>query len=179
MRMGIRVLYKGAKGSMHGARARKLLKSLSIKQGLKYDSPASAIDIPGFIAFHNLDTNEILDPLDSFKTFNEFFYRKLKPDARPIEEPGNDNRLVSCADCRLMAFETVNEATQLWIKGRDFTIGKLLGPNYKDVIDRYEGGALAIFRQVLLVIVKFTANRKQTCASGLSPFPLSGQGQNW
>ncbi|KAE8540468.1 phosphatidylserine decarboxylase [Cryptococcus gattii VGV] len=155
VRMGIRVLYKGAKGSMHGARARKLLKSLSIKQGLKYDSPASAVDIPGFIAFHNLDTNEILDPLDSFKTFNEFFYRKLKPDARPIEEPGNDNRLVSCADCRLMAFETVNEATQLWIKGREFTIGKLLGPNYKDVIDRYEGGALAIFRQVLLDYHRF------------------------
>ncbi|OWZ75979.1 phosphatidylserine decarboxylase [Cryptococcus neoformans Bt85] len=146
VRMGIRVLYKGAKGSMNGARARKLLKSLSIKQGLKYDSPASAVDIPGFIAFHNLDINEILDPLDSFKTFNEFFYRKLKPDARPIEDPGNDDRLVSCADCRLMAFETVNEATQLWIKGREFTIGRLLGPNYKDVIDRYEDGALAIFR---------------------------------
>ncbi|ODO08587.1 phosphatidylserine decarboxylase [Cryptococcus wingfieldii CBS 7118] len=146
VRMGIRVLYKGAKSSMHGARARKLLKSLSIKQGLKYDSPASALDIPGFIAFHNLDVNEILDPLDSFKTFNEFFYRKLKADARPVEEPDNPHRLVSCADSRMMAFETVNEATQIWIKGREFSVAKLLGPNYKDVIDRYDGGALAIFR---------------------------------
>ena len=47
------------------------------KQGVKYDSPASAAEIPGFIAFHNLDLDEILDPLDSFKTFNEFFYRYL------------------------------------------------------------------------------------------------------
>ncbi|KAK6903556.1 phosphatidylserine decarboxylase [Kwoniella mangroviensis CBS 8507] len=146
VRLGIRVLYKGAKGQMHSVRARKLLKSLSVKQGLKYDSPSSAVDIPGFIAFHNLDTEEILDPLDSFKNFNEFFYRKLKPAARPVEEPENDGRLVSCADCRMMAFETVHEATQIWIKGREFTVGRLLGPNYKDVAGRYEGGGLAIFR---------------------------------
>ncbi|WRT64623.1 phosphatidylserine decarboxylase [Kwoniella shivajii] len=146
VRLGIRVLYKGAKGQMHGARARKLLKSLSVKQGLKYDSPSSAVDIPSFIAFHKLDVNEILDPLDSFRNFNEFFYRKLRPDARPVEEPGNEGRLVSCADCRMMAFETVNEATQIWIKGREFTVARLLGPNYKDVADRYEGGGLGIFR---------------------------------
>ncbi|WVW78263.1 phosphatidylserine decarboxylase [Kwoniella bestiolae CBS 10118] len=146
VRLGIRVLYKGAKGQMHSVRARKLLKSLSVKQGLKYDSPSSAVDIPGFIAFHNLDINEILDPLDSYKNFNEFFYRKLKKDARPVEEPGNESRLVSCADCRMMAFETVHEATQIWIKGREFTVGRLLGPNYRDVAGRYEGGGLAIFR---------------------------------
>jgi phosphatidylserine decarboxylase len=117
-----------------------LLKSLSVKQGLKYDSPVSAADIAPFIAFHKLD------PLDSFNTFNEFFFRKLKPSVRPVDEPGNDYRLVSCADCRMMAFETVEEATRIWIKGREFTVGRLLGPNYKDVWDRYNGGALAIFR---------------------------------
>jgi phosphatidylserine decarboxylase len=126
--------------------ARRLLKSLSVKQGIKYDSPVSAADIAPFIAFHNLDIDEILDPLDSFNTFNEFFYRKLKPSARPVDEPGNDYRLVSCADCRMMAFETVEEATRIWIKGREFTVGRLLGPTYKDVWDRYNGGALAIFR---------------------------------
>ena len=39
---------------------------MSIKQGLKYDSPESARDIPQFIAFHNLNVEEIRDPLDSF-----------------------------------------------------------------------------------------------------------------
>ncbi|ORY24008.1 phosphatidylserine decarboxylase-domain-containing protein [Naematelia encephala] len=146
VRLGIRVLYKGAKSRMEGGRARRLLKSLSVKQGLKYDSPASALDIPSFIAFHNLDVSEILDPLESFKTFNEFFYRKLKPDARPVEEPGNEGRLVSCADCRMMAFESVSEATRLWIKGREFSVGRLLGPTYKDIWDKYDGGALGIFR---------------------------------
>ncbi len=49
--------------------ARKLLKSLSIKQGIKYDSSESARDIPAFIQFHNLDVDEILDPLPSFSTW--------------------------------------------------------------------------------------------------------------
>lgn len=138
---------------------------MSIKQGIKYDSPESARDIPNFIEFHGLNINEILDPLDSFseytlylcvseesvsytitETFNEFFYRKLKPDARPVEEPDNSDRLVSAADCRMMAFETVSEATRLWIKGREFTVARLLGDTYKDQVDKYVGGALAIFR---------------------------------
>ncbi|KAL4264791.1 Phosphatidylserine decarboxylase proenzyme 2 [Pleurotus pulmonarius] len=146
VRLGIRLLYKGAKSQMEGGRARGLLKSLSIKQGLKYDAPQSAADIPGFIEFHNLNVDEILDPLDSFKTFNEFFYRKLKKSARPVEQPDNPYRLVSAADCRMMAFETVSDATRLWIKGREFTVARLLGDAYKAEADKYTGGALAIFR---------------------------------
>jgi phosphatidylserine decarboxylase len=79
-------------------------------------------------------------------TFNQFFYRRLKPGARPTESPDDPNRLVSAADCRLMAFETVTEATRLWIKGREFTVGRLFGPGYRSLADRYAGGALAIFR---------------------------------
>ncbi|EJD07089.1 uncharacterized protein FOMMEDRAFT_103160 [Fomitiporia mediterranea MF3/22] len=146
VRLGIRLLYKGAKSRMEGARARRLLKSLSIKQGIKYDSPESANDIPAFIQFHKLKVDEILDPLDSFKTFNAFFYRKLKPDARPVEAPEDPTRLVSAADCRMMAFETVSEATRLWIKGREFSVARLLGETYRDQADKYNGGALAIFR---------------------------------
>lgn len=72
--------------------------------------------------------------------------RKLKPDARPIDSPDDPTRLVSAADCRLMVFETVLEATRLWIKGRDFTVGRLLGDAYREDAERYVGGALAIFR---------------------------------
>lgn len=45
-----------------------------------------------------------------------------------------------------MVFETVSEATRLWIKGRDFTVGRLLGDAYREETERYVGGALAIFR---------------------------------
>jgi len=146
VRLGIRLLYKGAKSRMEGTRARNLLKSMSIKQGQKYDSPDSAREILPFIEFHGLKVEEMLEPPESYKTFNEFFYRKLKPNARPVEEPENPYRLVSAADCRMMAFESVTEATKLWIKGREFTVGRLLGDAYKSEAERYTGGALAIFR---------------------------------
>lgn len=45
-----------------------------------------------------------------------------------------------------MAFETVNEATRLWIKGREFSVARLLGPAYSGQAERYNGGALCIFR---------------------------------
>lgn len=146
VRLGIRLLYKGARGRMEGARARRLLKSLSIKQGAKYDSPESTRYIPSFIEFHGLKVDEILEPISSFKTFNDFFYRKLKPSARPTESPDDPRRLVSAADCRLMVFETVSEATKLWIKGREFSTARLLGDVYRDEAERYVGGPLAIFR---------------------------------
>ena len=160
--------------------ARKLLKSMSVKQGLKYDSAESAREIPTFIAFHNLNVDEIKDPLDSFSTcsflrllglLNALVFRivqrvllpvrpchallltiltlplsKLKETARPLESPTDPARLVSCADCRMMAFETVSDATRLWIKGREFSVKRLLGETYGNEFAKYDGGALGIFR---------------------------------
>ena len=62
--------------------------------------------------------SEAAEPLEAFKTFNEFFFRKLKPSARPIASPEHPDVLVSAADCRLMAYVTVDDATRCWIKAR-------------------------------------------------------------
>lgn len=152
VRLGIRLLYQGARSRMEGARVRRMLKNMSVKQGKKYDSPSSAREIPGFITFHNLNVNEIRDPLDSFKTFNEFFYRKLKADARPVSEPNNPARLVSAADCRLMVFPSIDQAATIWVKGREFSVERLLGDalksslGSKEEVDEYRNGSLCIFR---------------------------------
>jgi phosphatidylserine decarboxylase len=45
-----------------------------------------------------------------------------------------------------MTFETVSEATRLWIKDREFSVARLLGDAYKGQAENYIGGALAIFR---------------------------------
>jgi len=123
---------------------------LSIKQGRKYDDPASKAEIPKFIQFHNLDLSEVLLPLDQFKNFNEFFYRALKPDARPVSAPENPRIIVSPADCRSVVFNRVDIAQKVWIKGREFSIKRLLGDEsngYPEDVARYEnGGALGIFR---------------------------------
>ncbi|KAH0611065.1 uncharacterized protein H6S33_011492 [Morchella sextelata] len=147
VRLGIRLLYKGlSSSSMENKKIKKLLKSLSVKQGKKFDNPASARDIKGFIAFHQLDLSEVLLPLDQFKTFNEFFYRALKPGARPCASPEDQRVIVSPADCRSVVFNSIDEATTIWIKGREFTIKRLLGDAYPDDAKRFTGGALGIFR---------------------------------
>lgn len=61
-------------------------------------------------------------------------------------DPSDPHTLVSPADCRAMFFQTVDDATKLWIKGRDFSIQRLLGEPFKDKASLYEGGSLAIFR---------------------------------
>lgn len=147
VRLGIRLLYKGLKSSsMENKKIRKLLESLSIKQGKKFDSPASVREIKPFIDFHQLDLSEVLLPLEEFKSFNEFFYRALKPGSRPCASPNDPKIIVSPADCRSVVFNTVDTATRVWVKGRDFTVKRLLGSAYPDDAKLYEGGALGIFR---------------------------------
>ncbi|GLB40809.1 putative catalyzes the formation of phosphatidylethanolamine (PtdEtn) from phosphatidylserine (PtdSer) [Lyophyllum shimeji] len=162
VRLGIRLLYKGMLSEMEGPRARRLLRFLSVWQGIKYDAPESKADIPAFVRFYAIHTSEMMHPLESFNTFNEFFYRKLKPGARPLDHPTDPHRLVSAADCRLVCFPSVCDATRVWIKGREFSVARLLGrggacegegkredkdkEKDKDQDKDREWGALAVFR---------------------------------
>ena len=147
VRLGIRMLYKGLKANnMEKKRIRKLLKSLSIKQGKKYDDPASAKEIESFVAFHQLDMSEVLLSTSQFKNFNEFFYRALKPGARPCSAPDDSRVIVSPADCRTVVFNTLDQAQSIWVKGREFTVERLLGDAYPQDVARYQGGSLGIFR---------------------------------
>ncbi|KFY34187.1 hypothetical protein V494_06984 [Pseudogymnoascus sp. VKM F-4513 (FW-928)] len=147
VRLGIRLLYKGLKSrEMEKKRIRKLLRGLSVKQGVKYDDPASKNEIPKFIAFHQLDMSEVLYPVEDFRNFNEFFYRELKPNARPCSAPDNPRIIVSPADCRSVVFNQMDTATKIWVKGREFSIKRLLGNAYPEDVERYTNGALGIFR---------------------------------
>lgn len=84
--------------------------------------------------------------LNDFKNFNEFFYRALKPDARPCSAPENPRIIVSPADCRSVVFNSLTQATKIWVKGREFNMKRLLGDAYPEDAARYEGGALGVFR---------------------------------
>lgn len=146
VRLGIRLLYKGLSSrEMERKRVRRLLKSLTNKQGRKFDSALSVKSIKPFIRFHNLDLSEVAEPLDSFKTFNEFFYRKLKEGARPVQN-AEVGAVCCAADSRATMYKSVSKATQIWIKGREFTIKRLFGEAYPDLVDRFDDCSIAIFR---------------------------------
>lgn len=150
VRLGIRLLYKGL-DKAKSKRVRALLRKLSLKQGIKFDHPQLTRDIASFIQFHKLDLSEcLIDDYTKFTSFNDFFYRKLKPGVRPIEAPDDDRFVVSPADCRTTTFATVNDATNLWIKGRNFSVAKLFNGNFNNMekTDLYkaEKCSVGIFR---------------------------------
>lgn len=144
--VSLRIMYSttGGRSAVENNQIKKLLHHLSVVQGKKYDDPRSKKEIPHFIEFHGLNTEEILDPLDSFANFNEFFYRKLKPTARKIAEPGNPKVAVSPADCRLHVFQAIDQATSIWIKGKNFNLNNLLKD--EQLAAKFAGGSLVIAR---------------------------------
>lgn len=93
-----------------------------------------------FVAQYGINTAEIERPLESFTSFNDFFIRKLKASARPLDR--TPEHLISPADARLLAYE-INRNTVLPVKGRVFTLNELLRSN---LADAYLEGLCLIFR---------------------------------
>lgn len=90
--------------------------------------------------------SEVLRPVEQFKNFNEFFYRQLTPNARPCSAPEEPKIVVSPADCRSVVFDRMDDATNIWVKGREFSVERLLGNAYPEDAKRYKNGGLAVFR---------------------------------
>ncbi|KAF8708278.1 Phosphatidylserine decarboxylase, partial [Rhizoctonia solani] len=131
-------------------RVDKLLKDQSFKQGQIYDREDPAIvqpHIQSFVETYEIDTSQLLQPdLNAYKTFNEFFARRLKPDARPIDAPHDPTIITSVADCRLTVWNNVTTATKVWVKGKHFSVPELLG-DAKLAEEKFGANpSLAIFR---------------------------------
>ncbi|KAK3817800.1 MAG: phosphatidylserine decarboxylase-domain-containing protein [Benniella sp.] len=126
-------------------RIQHLLSVESVNQGKHFDAPESVAHIANFIKTYKLELTELLQPDPTkYTSFNEFFYRRLRPDARPIYEQENPNVIVSSADCRLCVFESISAATQVWIKGKSFSVEQLVQD--AELAAKFEGGSIALFR---------------------------------
>lgn len=105
---------------------------------MKYDSPQSVAEIKPFIQEFNINRSEILKTIESFKSFNEFFYRQLKPGARIVDaRPGI---LVAPADSklRILSGGIPGNSTKFYIKQQEFDLDSFLGlkaPNEKYITD--------------------------------------------
>ncbi|CAJ2649081.1 unnamed protein product [Trifolium pratense] len=145
--LSMRAIYQSKIGlGLMDIGVKELLQNISEKQGAKMDSLESAADIPKFIESYKGQINlaEVKYPLEHFKTFNEFFIRELKPGSRPIASAEHENIAVCGADCRLMAFKSVDDSSRFWIKGRKFSVQGLLGKEMCS--SAFADGTLVIFR---------------------------------
>lgn len=95
-----------------------------------------------FIKNFKLDTSEFLKSPEEFKTFNEFFTRELKRDARPVSQDKSD--LLFPADARHLAFENLSLENSFYIKNRKFNLAKFLGD--ENLAKRFENGSMMISR---------------------------------
>ena len=127
----------------------KLTVALAVKRlwfsrwyGWRMDQRKSRAKIKPFIRRYGVDTDEFLDSVDRFDTFNAFFYRKLKPGARPIAK--NESTVVFPADGRHLAIADVSAADTFYIKGQRFNLEAFL--QNKELADEFQGGALLISR---------------------------------
>ena len=115
----------------------------SIIAGAYYDSTRSTGDIPGFIETYNIDMSEyIRENIEDYESFNDFFSRKIKPEARPIAS-GLDE-VASPADSKVLVLDGLNEKSEFMVKGKPFQIGKFLHEE-RNAAD-YEGGTIMVFR---------------------------------
>lgn len=132
-------LYSSATGkaAMHLLFKRKIVSAFG---GWYMNTSFSARRIEDFVNEHQIDKKEFeTEELSKYKSFNDFFYRKLKPEARKI-----DDHIVSPADGKILVFPTLNDVATFFVKGSEFTLQEFL--NDKTLADKYKNGAMAIVR---------------------------------
>lgn len=108
--------------------------------GWRMSKPESAARVEPFVRKYGLDPDDFADPLPSFRSFNEFFYRKLKPAARPIDSAP----VVFPADGRHLGFPDISAIDSFFVKGQCFDLAALL--DNAALAAKYAKGSLVLSR---------------------------------
>ena len=115
---------------------------LSWWYGRRMEKPRSVHKVLPFIVEHDLDVDEFAKQAMTYRTFNEFFYRKLTDSARPIDaDPAS---VAFPADGRHLVFPNVDDADGFYVKGDRFDLAELIGGEL--VAKQFAGGAMLISR---------------------------------
>lgn len=127
-RCGLELLFK-----------RKLYSSLF---GKLCDSRFSASKIKGFVERHGIDMSECADGIRDFKSFNDFFTRRLKPEARKFA--ADPALLLSPGDGRVRVWKDIDMKYVLQVKGFSYTLEELLAD--REMARKYHGGICMVVR---------------------------------
>ncbi len=123
--------------ALYGVVKRKII---SEYYGKMMDSPNSKKLIAEFVKEYNINMDEFEKSIDEFNSFNEFFFRKLKNNIRIISE----KEVVSPADGKIVAFNSIKESDTFFIKGKKFNLKEYLGD--EKLAKEFENGSMAIIR---------------------------------
>ena len=123
---------------------RLLLKPLTARwvsrlAGAFLSTPLSKGFIKSFIQKNGIDMSQFEDI--PYRSYNEFFSRKIKPEARPMDM--DPKHLISPCDCKLTAL-SIGEDTVFTLKHTPYTVSSLL--KNEELANRFRGGTALIFR---------------------------------
>ncbi len=110
--------------------------------GKKQKSNKSRIKIIPFIRNFHVDVSEFADPIESYYSFNDFFIRKIKPEARPIVP--DEKGAVFPADGRHLVFPDISQVEGFYVKDKKFDLRRLLNDEF--LFDIFKRGAMVISR---------------------------------
>src|SRR5439155_16818289 len=104
--------------------------------------PLSARRIAPFIQRYKVNSDEFVHSPSPFKSFNEFFYRKLRPAARPIDP--NPDSVLFPADGRHLGFQDISNIDGIFVKGQTFDLAALL--KNADLARKFARGSMVMSR---------------------------------
>ena len=110
--------------------------------GWRMSASGSKARVKPFIETYGITEEEHVKRADEFTSFNDFFYRKLKPEARPVD--GDPGSVVFPADGRHLGFAKASEVGGVFVKGQQFNLERLFGDS--DLATRYADGAAVFSR---------------------------------
>lgn len=106
------------------------------------DSKRSIKKVHSFIKDFDINMAHSEKSADEFQSFNDFFTRKLKKEARPIDT--DIDSLVSPGDGRLLAYENIDLNKLVQVKGFTYSLNKLI--NNPSISKKFSEGICIILR---------------------------------
>jgi phosphatidylserine decarboxylase len=146
---------------------RLLLKHLLVRRtfswlyGFSKRTPRSRDQITAFIETLGVDTSEIEKPIEAYGSLDEFFSRRLRPGARPIDP--DPNHLLSPSDGRALAWQCLGQGP-LVVKAARTTVAEMIG----------DPAMAAEFSDAAVLLVRLAAADYHRChfpASGIAHAP--------
>ncbi|AND83290.1 phosphatidylserine decarboxylase [Clostridium tyrobutyricum] len=113
-----------------------------------------------FIKDFNIDMEESIDNIYDFKSFNDFFTRKLKKSARPTDK--NSNILISPGDGRVLAYSNIDLNKLIQVKGYTYKLYDLI--ENKNIAEKFKSGNLIILRLAPVDYHRFHFIDNGTCS---------------
>jgi phosphatidylserine decarboxylase len=92
--------------------------------------------VAAFVRAYDVDLSEVVIPPGGFRTFDDFFTRRLLDGTRVVDS--DPKALVSPADGRLEDCGAITAGGELTVKGQPYTAAALLGDS--EAAAAYEGG---------------------------------------